>query len=208
MRGLSKGIVIMLCVVMVLPLSACRKDIYSLSGVDVDAPISMRLSGSAFNFYGETFSSNVGSFTTGDHPEIVVFDGGGFEFNLYRDMLSESGATATLCFNLHYGESIFMEDTLYPLMGDGGSQASVDFLVYGQKRPIDGGGYIREGAVYSYNATDGHIIITDMERYGNGYLLSGEFSFTARSEGGDMLVVEGGMFSDCRVALSYGTSCR
>lgn len=198
---------LILLVVAVLMSVSCRKDIFSISGVDADANISMELSGSRFGFYNEKLSSDVGYFTSYNHPEIVVGDGGGFEFDLYREMGSVDGAAATIYFNVSSDELPFMLDQSYPLFENGESQARIEFLEYGEKRPIDGGGYISNGTIYSYKAVDGYILFTSMEEYGDDYLLGGEFSFKGRNESGDEIEVKSGKFSGCRVCLSYGESC-
>lgn len=186
---------------------SCRKDIFSISGVDADANISMELSGSRFGFYNEKLSSDVGYFTSYNHPEIVVKDDGGFEFSLYREMGTVDGVIATLYFNMSSEDVPFMWDESYSLFIDGESQARIEFLEYGEQRPIDGGGYVSEGKTYSYEAVDGYILFTAMEQYGDDYLLGGEFRFKGRSESGDEIEVKSGKFSDCRVCLSYGESC-
>lgn len=207
MRGLYRVVVLMSLMVAVLLSVACRKDIYSISGVDVDAYISMTLSGSRFNFYNESLTSKAGYFTSYNHPEVVVKDGGGFEFSLYREMGSIDDVITTLYFNIDRDDLPFMLDNTYALYYDGESQAQIDFLEYGEKTPIDSGGYIREGKVYSYEAVDGYIIFTSMKEYGDDYLLGGEFCFKGRNESGDEVTIEGGKFNDCRVCLSYGESC-
>lgn len=206
MRGLRNRALLVLVVVVLLSV-ACRKDIYSLSNMDVDAHISMTLSGSRYNLYNETISSSAGYFSSYNHPEVVVGDGGGFEFDLYREMGSVDGAAATIYFNVSSDELPFMLDQSYPLFEDGESQARIEFLEYGEKRPIDGGGYVSDGTIYSYKAVDGYILFTSMEEYGDDYLLGGEFSFTGRSESGDRIEVKRGKFSDCRVCFSFGESC-
>ena len=203
MRSVSNRVLFVSLVVMLISV-ACRKDIFSISGVDVDAHISMTLSGSRFGFNGNTLSSDAGYFTSYNHPEIVVKSDGGFEFNLYREMGTVDGTTATIYFYVSSDDLLFRLDQRYPLFANEESQARIEFLEYGQKRPLDGGGYISEGVIYSYKATDGYITFTDMERYGDDYLLDGEFSFVALGEGGDKIEVRNGRFSDCRVGLSYG----
>ena len=203
MKGLYRSMVLVSLAVAVLLSVACRKDIYSVVGVDADAYISMKLSGSRFGFYNESLSSKAGYFTSYNHPEIVVKDGGGFEFGLYREMGSVDEVLTTLYFDVTREDVPFMLNESYPLFEDGESQARVEFLEYGEMKPIDSGGYIREGIIYSYHAVDGHIIFTAMKQYGDDYLLSGEFSFTGRSDSGDEIEVKSGKFKECRVALSY-----
>ena len=76
--------------------TGCKKDFYGIFGMDTDAPISVELSGSRYGFSSTLFSSNTGYFTELNHPEIVIREGGGFSFELYRELDSSVGIGATL----------------------------------------------------------------------------------------------------------------
>ena len=186
----------------------CEKDFYSIFGVDADAPITVELSGSRYDFRSTLFSSNAGMFTDNNHPEIVIREGGGFSFDLYRELSSSVGMGATLDFDIDFEDSAFELDKVYTLVDVEGSRACISFREQGASTPLPGGGTVTDIIVHDYHAIDGWIIFREQEPYGHsGYLFSGEFSFRGRSEQGDTIELRKGTFTDCRVCWRGGKGC-
>lgn len=186
----------------------CEKDFYSIFGVDADAPITVELSGSRYDFRSTLFSSNAGMFTDNNHPEIVIREGGGFSFDLYRELSSSVGMGATLDFDIDFEDSAFELDKVYTLIDVEGSRACISFREQGASTPLPGGGTVTDIIVHDYHAIDGWIIFREQEPYGSsGYLFSGEFSFRGRSEQGDTIELRKGTFTDCRVCWQGGKGC-
>ena len=186
----------------------CEKDFYSIFGVDADAPITVELSGSRYDFRSTLFSSNAGMFTDNNHPEIVIREGGGFSFELYRELSSSVGMGATLDFDIDFEDSAFELDKVYTLVDVEGSRACISFREQGASTPLPGGGTVTDIIVHDYHAIDGWIIFREQQPYGHsGYLFSGEFSFRGRSEQGDTIELRKGTFTDCRVCWQGGKGC-
>lgn len=206
MRRLSH---ILLVVFSLLVLVSCAKDFGYILGLDTDAPMEVTLSGSRYNFDEERFSSDGGIFTWRNHPEIVVGDDGGFEFDLYRGLGSESGMEATLYFYLDNFHSDFEVDKVYSLTLLGRGRACIDFSERGATTTLPSGTTVTEIITYCYRAVDGYIIFTQREPYGtDDYLCSGEFRFTGRTEQGDELEVSRGKFSNCRICFTTEEGCQ
>jgi hypothetical protein len=186
----------------------CEKDFYSIFGVDADAPITVELSGSCYDFRSTLFSSNAGYFTDRNHPEIVIREGGGFSFELYRELSSSVGMGATLDFDIDFEDSTFELNKVYTLIDVEGSRACISFREQGASTPLPGGGTVTDIIVHDYYAIDGWIIFREQEPYGHsGYLFSGEFSFRGRSEQDDTIELRKGTFTDCRVCWRGGKGC-
>ena len=77
-------------------LTSCAKDFYYIFGMDVDAPISVELSGSRYEWDNELFTSDSGYYSHYNHPDLVLHDDGGFSFELNRGLGSEVGKDADL----------------------------------------------------------------------------------------------------------------
>lgn len=188
--------------------TGCKKDFYGIFGMDTDAPISVELSGSRYGFSSTLFTSNTGYFTELNHPEIVIREGGGFSFELYRELDSSVGIGATLLFDIDFEDSPFELDKVYTLVDVEGSRACISFSERGATTPLPGGGTVTDIVTHSYHAIDGWIIFREQEPYGSsGYLFSGEFSFRGRSEQGDTIELRKGTFTDCRVCWQGGKGC-
>ena len=188
--------------------TGCEKDFYSIFGVDADAPITVELSGSRYDFRSTLFSSNAGMFTDNNHPEIVIREGGGFSFELYRELSSSVGMGATLDIDIDFEDSAFELDKVYTLVDVEGSRACISFREQGASTPLPGGGTVTDIIVHDYHAIDGWIIFREQEPYGSsGYLFSGEFSFRGRSEQDDTIELRRGTFTDCRVCWRGGKGC-
>ena len=188
--------------------TGCKKDFYGIFGMDTDAPISVELSGSRYGFCSTLFSSNTGYFTDYNHPEIVIRQGGGFSFELYRELGSSVGIGATLDFDIDFEDSAFELDKVYTLIDVEGSRACISFKERGATTPLPGGGTVTDIIVHNYHAIDGWIIFHEQEPYGSSsFLFSGEFSFRGRSDEGDTIEVRKGTFTDCRVCWRGGKGC-
>lgn len=186
----------------------CKKDFYSLFGVDTDAPISVELSGSRYDFRSTLFTSNTGYFTDHNHPEIVIREGGGFSFELYRELDSTVGIGAMLDIDIDFEDSTFELDKVYTLIDVEGSRACISFREQGASTPLPGGGTVTDIVTHSYHAIDGWIIFREQEPYGSSdCLFSGEFSFRGRSEQDDTIELRKGTFTDCRVCWRGGKGC-
>ena len=198
------------CLIALSPLLmvGCEKDFYSIFGVDTNAPRSVELSGSRYDFHSTLFSSNTGYFTDHNHPEIVIREGGGFSFELYRELDSSVGIGATLLFDIDFEDSAFELDKVYTLVDVEGSRACISFSERGATTPLPGGGTVTDIIAHNYHAIDGWIIFREQEPYGSsGYLFSGEFSFRGRSEQDDTIELRKGTFTDCRVCWQSGKGC-
>ena len=188
--------------------TGCKKDFYGIFGMDTDAPISVELSGSRYGFCSTLFSSNTGYFTDYNHPEIVIRQGGGFSFELYRELGSSVGIGATLDFDIDFEDSAFELDKVYTLIDVEGSRACISFKERGATTPLPGGGAVTDIIAYDYHAIDGWIIFHEQEPYGSSsFLFSGEFSFRGRNDEGDTIEVRKGTFTDCRVCWQGGKGC-
>ena len=188
--------------------TGCKKDFYGIFGMDTDAPISVELSGSRYDFCSTLFSSNTGYFTDYNHPEIVIRQGGGFSFELYRELGSSVGIGATLDFDIDFEDSAFELDKVYTLIDVEGSRACISFKERGATTPLPGGGAVTDIIAYDYHAIDGWIIFHEQEPYGSSsFLFSGEFSFRGRNDEGDTIEVRKGTFTDCRVCWQGGKGC-
>ena len=197
-----------LAVLALLFTTGCKKDFYGIFGMDTDAPISVELSGSRYDFCSTLFSSNTGYFTDYNHPEIVIRQGGGFSFELYRELGSSVGIGATLDFDIDFEDSAFELDKVYTLIDVEGSRACISFKERGATTPLPGGGAVTEIVAYNYHAIDGWIIFHEQEPYGSSsFLFSGEFSFRGRSDEGDTIELRKGTFTDCRVCWRGGKGC-
>lgn len=197
-----------LAVLALLFTTGCKKDFYGIFGMDTDAPISVELSGSRYGFSSTLFSSNTGYFTDYNHPEIVIRQGGGFSFELYRKLGSSVGIGATLDFDIDFEDSAFELDKVYTLIDVEGSRACISFKERGATTPLPGGGTVTDIIAYDYHAIDGWIIFHEQEPYGSSsFLFSGEFSFRGRSDDGDTIEVRKGTFTDCRVCWQGGKGC-
>ena len=197
-----------LAVLALLFTTGCKKDFYGIFGMDTDAPISVELSGSRYGFSSTLFSSNTGYFTDYNHPEIVIRQGGGFSFELYRELGSSVGIGATLLFDIDFEDSAFELDKVYTLIDVEGSRACISFKERGATTPLPGGGAVTDIIAYDYHAIDGWIIFHEQEPYGSSsFLFSGEFSFRGRSDEGDTIEVRKGAFTDCRVCWQGGKGC-
>lgn len=198
---------ISLITISVVVFSACAKDFGYIIGLDTDAPISLTLYGSRYEWAGEEFTSDGGVFTDRNHPEIVIGDDGGFKFDLRRGLESESGKAATLYFYLDNFNSDFEIDKVYSLTLLGKGRACVDFQERGATTTLPSGTTVTDIITLCYRAVDGYIIFTNREEYGEDYLLSGEFEFTGRTTDGDELEVRKGRFTDCRVCFATEAGC-
>ncbi len=198
---------ISLIAISVVVFSACAKDFGYIIGLDTDAPISLTLYGSRYEWEGEEFTSDGGVFTDRNHPEIVIGDDGGFKFDLRRGLESESGKAATLYFYLDNFNSDFEIDKVYSLTLLGKGRACVDFQERGATTTLPSGTTVTDIITLCYRAVDGYIIFTNREEYGEDYLLSGEFEFTGRTTDGDELEVRKGKFTDCRVCFATEAGC-
>ena len=198
---------ISLIAISVVVFSACAKDFGYIIGVDADAPISLTLYGSRYEWEGEEFTSDGGIFTNRNHPEIVIGDDGGFKFDLRRGLESASGKDATLYFYLDNFHSDFEIDKVYSLTLLGKGRACVDFQERGATTTLPSGTTVTDIITLCYRAIDGYIIFTSREEYGEDYLLSGEFEFTGRTKDGDELEVRKGKFTDCRVCFATDEGC-
>ena len=188
--------------------TGCKKDFYGIFGMDTDAPISVELSGSRYGFCSTLFSSNTGYFNDYNHPEIVIREGGGFSFELYRALGSSVGIGATLDFDIDFEDSAFELDKVYTLIDVEGSRACISFKERGATTPLPGGGSVTDIIAYDYYAIDGWIIFREQEPYGSSsFLFSGEFSFRGRSDEGDTIELRKGTFTDCRVCWQGGKGC-
>ena len=197
-----------LAVLALLFTTGCKKDFYGIFGMDTDAPISVELSGSRYDFCSTLFSSNTGYFTDYNHPEIVIRQGGGFSFELYRELGSSVGIGATLLFDIDFEDSTFELDKVYTLIDVEGSRACISFKERGATTPLPGGGAVTDIIAYDYHAIDGWIIFHEQEPYGSSsFLFSGEFSFRGRNDEGDTIEVRKGTFTDCRVCWQGGKGC-
>ena len=197
-----------LAVLALLFTTGCKKDFYGIFGMDTDAPISVELSGSRYGFCSTLFSSNTGYFTDYNHPEIVIRQGGGFSFELYRELGSSVGIGATLDFDIDFEDSAFELDKVYTLIDVEGSRACISFKERGATTPLPGGGDVTDIITYDYHAIDGWIIFHEQEPYGSSsFLFSGEFSFRGRSDEGDTIELRKGTFTDCRVCWRGGKGC-
>ena len=197
-----------LAVLALLFTTGCKKDFYGIFGMDTDAPISVELSGSRYDFCSTLFSSNTGYFTDYNHPEIVIRQGGGFSFELYRELGSSVGIGATLDFDIDFEDSAFELDKVYTLIDVEGSRACISFKERGATTPLPGGGTVTDIVTHSYHAIDGWIIFHEQEPYGSSsFLFSGEFSFRGRSDEGDTIELRKGTFTDCRVCWRGGKGC-
>ena len=197
-----------LAVLALLFTTGCKKDFYGIFGMDTDAPISVELSGSRYGFCSTLFSSNTGYFTDYNHPEIVIRQGGGFSFELYRELSSSVGIGATLDFDIDFEDSAFELDKVYTLIDVEGSRACISFKESGATTPLPGGALVTDIITYDYHAIDGWIIFHEQEPYGSSsFLFSGEFSFRGRSDEGDTIEVRKGTFTDCRVCWQGGKGC-
>ena len=197
-----------LAVLALLFTTGCKKDFYGIFGMDTDAPISVELSGSRYGFCSTLFSSNTGYFTDYNHPEIVIRQGGGFSFELYRELGSSVGIGATLLFDIDFEDSTFELDKVYTLIDVEGSRACISFKERGATTPLPGGGAVTDIIAYDYHAIDGWIIFHEQEPYGSSsFLFSGEFSFRGRNDEGDTIEVRKGTFTDCRVCWQGGKGC-
>ena len=192
---------------LLLSLTACEKDFGSLIGLDADAPIECRLSGSNYKWRGEKFSSDGGIYTSNNHPEIVMKDDGGFSLELYRNLVSKNGNEATLYLYINNSKPFKLNET-YSLVLLGKGMACIDFREQGATTTLPSGGTVTDIITHCYKATDGYLKITKMEPYAGDYLISGEFRFKGKCvTDGDVLEVTKGKFNNCRVCISYGSDC-
>ena len=199
---------ILSAVTLLLGIVSCEKDFFSVIGLDAAAPIECKLSGSNYNLRDKKFSSDGGIYTSNNHPEIVIREGGGFSFELYRELSSSVGMGATLDFDIDFEDSAFELDKVYTLIDVEGSRACISFREQGASTPLPGGGTVTDIIVHDYHAIDGWIIFREQQPYGSsGYLFSGEFSFRGRSEQGDTIELRKGTFTDCRVCWQGGKGC-
>lgn len=197
-----------LAVLALLFTTGCKKDFYGIFGMDTDAPISVELSGSRYGFCSTLFSSNTGYFNDYNHPEIVIREGGGFSFELYRELGSSVGIGATLDFDIDFEDSAFELDKVYTLIDVEGSRACISFKERGATTPLPGGGAVTDIIAYDYHAIDGWIIFHEQEPYGSSsFLFSGEFSFRGRNDEDDTIELRKGTFTDCRVCWQGGKGC-
>lgn len=194
-----------LVAIMVTLLMACAKDFGYIIGLDTDAPISLTLYGSRYEWEGEEFTSDGGVFTDRNHPEMVINSDGGFKFDLRRGLASASGKDATLYFYLENLHSDFELDKVYSLTLLGKGRACIDFTERGATETLPSGTTVTEMLTYCYRAADGYIIFTSREEYLGDYTLSGEFAFTGVSDEGDILEVQEGKFTNCRVCFATNT---
>lgn len=191
-----------------LCLASCRKDFYSLIGLDTDAPIELRLYGSNYEWRGEKFGSNAGYFTDSNHPDIVIKDDVGFTLDLRRSVTSQNGNTADLYLYINNDLSPLELNRVYSLVLLGDGMACIDFSERGATQTLPSGGTVTEIITHCYKATQGYITITAMEKYNGDYLISGEFEFKGVCQrDGDVLEVRDGKFSDCRICVSEGRDC-
>lgn len=197
----------MVLAVAVFGMTSCFKDFGYIIGLDADAPMEATLYGSRYDWDGEKFSSEGGIFTYRNHPEIIVNRDGGFEFDLYRGLKSNTGKGATLYFYLDNFHSDFEVGKVYSLALLGENQACIDFQERGATTTLPSGATVTDIVTYCYKATDGYIIFTKREEYMNDYVMSGEFEFTGRTKDGDEIEVRKGKFSNCRVCFRQDEGC-
>ncbi len=190
-----------------LTLVSCAKDFYSIFGVDVDAPISVKLSGSRYEWNEELFSSDTGSFSNYNHPDLILHEDGGFTFEMGRSLVCEDGKDAYLSIYIEDEDSPYQLNRVYSLVILGKSRASITFNELNETHTLPSGTTVTDYIAYRYEAVDGYLIFTKQESYGGGYLLSGEFRFKGVSEDGDEIFVEHGTFKDCRVHELHGDYC-
>ena len=205
---MRRGILYMVLAVAVLGMTSCAKDFGYIFGRDVDAPISMELNGSRYEWNEELFSSDTGIYTHGNHPDLVIHDGGGFSFELRRVLSCDSRQDAELRLHIENDYSNFELNRVYSLTLVGNAFAAVSFREQGATQTLPSGGTVTDIITYTYDATEGYILFTEMERYSeDSYLLSGEFSFKGVDSDGDELEVSNGKFADCCIHVSHGDRC-
>lgn len=193
-------------VISMCSLSSCERDFLSLFHLDGEAPISIQLYGSRYDFDGDKLTSDGGVFTSNNHPEIVLYDGRGFRFDLYR-AIGADDAKATLYFDLENTNEAFELNRSYSLATADDSYACIEFREPGETEELPSGGTVTHINTYRYNAEDGHITFTKQEPYGDDYLFSGEFEFVGRTKDGDEIEVRSGEFSNCRICFKFGEGC-
>lgn len=205
---MRRSILYVVLSVAMLGFTSCAKDFGYIIGLDADAPISLELNGSRYEWNEELFESGGGIYTSRNHPELIIHDRGGFTFELRRALETDAGKSAELYFCIENEISTFELDKAYSLILVGESFAEVNFSETGATQTLPSGTTVTEIINYSYDAKDGYILFTDMEEYSGGsYLMSGEFSFRGVNSDGDELVVRNGKFENCRVHVSYGDEC-
>lgn len=178
----------------------------SLFHLDGEAPISITLYGSRYDFDGDKLTSDGGVFTSNNHPEIVLYEGQGFRFDLYR-AIGAGDAKATLYFDLENTNEDFELNRSYSLATADDSYACIEFREPDKTEELPSGGTVTHINTYRYNAEDGHITFTKQEPYGDDYLFSGEFEFVGRTKDGDEIEVRSGEFSNCRICFCYDVGC-
>ena len=188
-------------------LSSCERDFLSLFHLDGEAPISIKLYGSRYDFDGEKLKSGGGVFSPNNHPEMVIYSEGGFKFDLYRHISGAGDTDATIYFSLESPNADFELNRRYSLATADESYACIEFREPGQTEELPSGGTVTHINTYRYNAEDGHITFTKQEPYGDDYLFSGEFEFVGRTKDGDEIEVRSGQFSNCRICFKFGEGC-
>ena len=188
-------------------LSSCERDFLSLFHLDGEAPISIKLYGSRYDFDGKKLKSDGGVFSPNNHPEMVIYSEGGFKFDLYRHISGAGDTEATIYFSLESPNADFELNRRYSLATADESYACIEFKERGETETLPSGGTVTDIITYRYNAVSGHIIFTDREPYGDDYLFSGEFEFVGRTKDGDEIEVRRGKFSDCRICFCYDVGC-
>lgn len=188
-------------------LTSCAKDFYTIFGLDVDAPISAKLSGSRYEWDEELFSSSGGYYSEGNHPDLILHEDGGFTFEMGRSLVCEDGKDAYLSLYIEDEDSPYELNKVYSLIILGNSRASITFNELNETHTLPSGTTVSDYIAYRYEAVDGYIVFTKQEDSGTGYLLSGRFRFRGVSEDGDEIFVEKGTFTDCRVHESHGDNC-
>ena len=188
-------------------LTSCAKDFYYIFGMDVDAPISVELSGSRYEWDNELFTSDSGYFSHYNHPDLVLHDDGGFSFELNRALGSEVGKNADLWISVEDEDSPYELNRVYSLIILGESRASITFSERGESYTMPNGTVVTDIIHHTYYATDGYLIFTEQSEYSGDYILSGEFRFKGVSEDGDEIYVERGTFANCRIHKSHGADC-
>lgn len=196
-----------LAVSLLLAMVSCAKDFYSIFGLDVDAPISAKLSGSRYEWDEEIFSSSGGYYSEHNHPDLILHEDGGFTFELGRSLVCDDGKDAYLSLYVEDEDSPYELDRVYSLVILGESRATITFNELNETHKLPSGAVVSNYIAYRYEAADGYLIFTKQEEYGTSYLLSGEFRFRGVSEDGDEIFVEQGTFKNCRVHALHGDNC-
>lgn len=177
--------------------SCTEQNLIMIFGTNLDSRVSATISGTYREYDNRYFSSDSGTYHRNDHPQITNHADSTFSFKMNRSLYNKEADYVGLSFNLNKIAGALEINKVYPLYLLDDSRAQLDIV-----DRIDD-----NFVTTTYNACDGWIVFTNKKIHSGGFLFSGEFRFSGVTETGEKVVVDSGVFTNCRICWGDDYGC-